>query len=112
MTDSQLYRLEFYVPETHLERVKQALFSVGAGKVGNYDSCAWQTEGRGQYRPLENSEPFAGETQKLEVVTEFKVEMVVQKHLLGNAVATLRQTHPYEEVAFAVLAMLSAEDGT
>jgi hypothetical protein len=109
MAASELYRLEFYVPESHLESVKKALFGVGVGKVGNYDSCAWQTEGRGQYRPLANSVPFAGEVLALETIAEFKVEMVCEKHLLAQAVATLKQAHPYEEVAFAVLAILSPE---
>ena len=109
MKESSLYRLEFYVPESHLESVKQALFAVGAGKVGNYDCCAWQTEGQGQYRPLPQSEPFAGEVYHLETVKEFKVEMVCQKPLLKKALAALKKSHPYEEVAFAILAILSPD---
>jgi hypothetical protein len=106
---SAIYRLEFYVPESHLESVKQALFAVGAGKVGNYDCCAWQTEGQGQYRPLPSSQAFVGEVHRLETVKEFKVEMVCEKACLKQALATLKQTHPYEEVAFAILAIQSAE---
>jgi hypothetical protein len=47
----QLLKIEFYVPETHLEQVKSAMFSAGAGRVGDYDCCAWQTLGQGQFRP-------------------------------------------------------------
>ncbi len=100
-----LYRIEFYVPESHLENVKQALFMAGAGKVGDYDCCAWQTEGRGQYRPLPKSQPFAGEVNKLETVREYKVEMVCQQSFLKAATAALKQSHPYEEVAYAVIAI-------
>jgi hypothetical protein len=47
-----MYQLIFYVPETHCESVKSALFKVGAGKVGDYDQCAWQVLGTGQFIPL------------------------------------------------------------
>lgn len=47
-----MYKITFYVPESHLESVKTALFDQGAGKIGHYDCCAWQAEGIGQYRPL------------------------------------------------------------
>ena len=53
-----MHKLTFYVPETHLESVKQALFEKGAGKIGRYDCCCWQTKGVGQYRPLDGSDPF------------------------------------------------------
>jgi len=89
--------------------VKQALFSMGAGKVGNYDCCAWQTLGRGQFRPLLGSDPFAGAVGKLETVDEYKVEMVCERRLLKKALATLKKAHPYEEVPYGVLAIQSPE---
>ena len=49
MAKSNLCKIEFYVPETHLEAVKNAMFETGAGKVGAYDSCAWQTLGDGHF---------------------------------------------------------------
>ncbi len=42
-----MYKLSFYVPEPALESVKSALFEAGAGKIGLYDQCCWQTKGRG-----------------------------------------------------------------
>ena len=53
-----LYKIELYVPESHLTAVKTAMFEAGAGRVGNYDLCAWQTRGEGQFRPLDGSRPF------------------------------------------------------
>jgi len=100
---SQLLKLEFYVPESHLESVKSALFKAGAGKVGNYDCCAWQTSGQGQYRPLAGSNPYQGETDKVETALEFKVEMVCEEALIEKAIAALKEAHPYEEVAFSVM---------
>ena len=48
MHNSDLYKIEFYVPSSHLEAVKSAMFDAGAGRVGNYDCCSWQTSGEGQ----------------------------------------------------------------
>lgn len=52
------YKLCFYVPVTHIEQVKQAMFAAGAGTIGNYDCCAWQVLGVGQFRPLAGSQAF------------------------------------------------------
>ena len=54
-----MYSLCFYVPESHVEEVKQALFDAGAGRIGDYGSCAWQVLGTGQFQPMEGSEPFS-----------------------------------------------------
>jgi len=100
---AQLYRIEFYVPETHLELVKEALFAAGAGRVGDYDKCAWQTRGTGQFKPGKNSSPFIGSAGELETVVEFKVELVCVEELLAAAIAAMKAAHPYEEPAYAVL---------
>ena len=55
-----MYKLCFYVPDSHVEAVKQAVFAAGGGRVGAYDSCAWQVLGQGQFRPLTGSQPFLG----------------------------------------------------
>ena len=98
-----LLKLEFYVPESHLEEVKNALFAVGAGRVGDYDCCAWQTLGQGQYRPLAGSDPYLGESGKLETVQEYKVELVCEETLKEEVIAALKAAHPYEEVAFSII---------
>ena len=54
-----MYKIEFYVPESHLEAVKRAMFGAGAGKIGNYDSCCWQIKGLGEFRPLEGATPYS-----------------------------------------------------
>lgn len=97
-----MYKLCFFVPEADLEVVKQALFDLGVGRIGDYDSCCWQTLGTGQFRPLSGSNPHIGQQDELEKVAEWKVEMVCDDQLIGQAVATLKQAHPYEEVAYDV----------
>ena len=97
-----MYQIVFYVPESHLESVKEALFKAGAGKIGDYDCCAWQTLGQGQFRPLEGSDPFIGQTDKVETMAEYKVELVCEKAVLKAAVAAMIAAHPYEEPAYSV----------
>ncbi|MBK1888335.1 MULTISPECIES: Nif3-like dinuclear metal center hexameric protein [Marinobacter] len=100
-----MYKICYFVPETHLEKTKQALFDIGAGRIGDYDSCAWQCRGQGQFRPLEGSNPFLGESGALKVVDEFKVELVCTDELIRKAVAALKQAHPYEEPAYEIYRM-------
>ena len=102
----KLFKITFYVPETHLETVKLAMFAAGAGKIGEYDQCAWQVKGQGQFRPLAGSQAFIGEVNQLEQVEEYRVEMVSSPSALSAAIAALRQAHPYEEPAFDVIETL------
>ncbi|KUJ81624.1 NGG1p interacting factor NIF3 [Microbulbifer flavimaris] len=95
-----MYKLCVYIPETHLEKVKQALFVAGAGRIGDYDSCCFQVAGTGQFRPLEGSQPFIGQQGEVERVSEYRVEMVCADNLVDGALAALRAAHPYEEPAF------------
>ena len=97
-----MYKICFYVPTTHVEEVKNAVFATGAGKIGNYSHCAWQILGEGQYMPLAGSEAFIGEIDKLEKVSEYKVELVCDDELIQKAIAALKAAHPYEEPAFQV----------
>ncbi|MGP9834107.1 MULTISPECIES: YqfO family protein [Marinobacter] len=97
-----MYKLCYFVPESHLEQTKQALFDAGAGRIGDYDSCAWQCEGEGQFRPLAGSDPFLGSQGELERVREFKVELVCSDELIKPALDALKQAHPYEEPAYEV----------
>ncbi|MFC3606298.1 NGG1p interacting factor NIF3 [Stutzerimonas tarimensis] len=97
-----MYKLCFYVPESHLEAVKQALFAVGAGRIGRYDQCCWQSLGKGQFRPLEGSQPHVGEVDRVERLAEWKVELVVSDELIHDSVKALKASHPYETPAFDV----------
>lgn len=97
-----LFKLCFYVPESHVEQVKTAVFEAGAGRVGNYDCCAWQTLGQGQFRPLDGSDPFIGQQGAIERVPEYRVEMVCAESELPAALEALKLAHPYEEPAYDV----------
>ena len=90
------------MPEEHVESVKRAVFSEGAGRIGNYDQCCWQSLGHGQFCPLEGANPFLGRVHQLESVAEYKVELVCDDAFIRLAVAALIEAHPYEEPAYEV----------
>jgi len=98
-----MYQITFYVPESHLEVVKDAMFEAGAGKMGNYSHCAWEVLGQGQFMPLKGSDAFVGEINKLEKIAEYKVEMVCEYHIVRVVIEALKKSHPYEEPAYQVV---------
>lgn len=91
------------VPATHIDEVKQAMFAAGAGKIGNYSHCAWQTLGEGQFKPLAGSNAFIGEIDDITKVPEYKVEMICLHEDLQAIVAALKHAHPYETPAYYVV---------
>lgn len=105
-----MYKLSFYVPESHLEAVKNALFAKGVGQYKAYDQCCWQVLGVGQYRPLANSQPYCGKVDQLEIMAEYKVEMICDDAAIKAVVQTLLSVHPYEEPAYEVFKILTIED--
>lgn len=97
-----MYKICFYAPVSHTEEIKNAMFSAGAGKIGNYGCCAWQTLGEGQFMPLSGSHAFIGEENKLEKIPEYKIEMVCESNCIKDVIAALKASHPYELPAYQV----------
>ncbi len=95
-----MYKIVFFVPTAEKEEVKQALFDCGVGTYSGYAECAWESKGVGQFRPLKGSTPFIGDEGSLELVEEFRVEMICEDLLIKKALQTLVDTHPYEEPAY------------
>ncbi|MBY0415501.1 MAG: hypothetical protein K2Q18_15115 [Bdellovibrionales bacterium] len=95
-----MYKLTFYVPKDSAETVKNALFAVGVGKIGNYDSCSFETEGMGQFRALKDSNPTIGKVGVVEKIVELRVEMVMDDTIVKEAILTLKKSHPYETPAY------------
>lgn len=96
----KIYQLVIYVPETHRETVKKACFAAGAGKLGNYDCCCFETSGTGQFRPLPGSDPFCGSEGSVCKTPEVKLEMICSGKVLAPVIAALLQAHPYETPAY------------
>lgn len=97
-----MYKLAFFVPVETAEDVKEAVFKSGAGRLGDYEACCFQTPGTGQFRPLAGAEPHIGRVGALERVDELKVELVCRDERIHAAVAALKLAHPYEEPAYEV----------
>ncbi|MBB6675291.1 Nif3-like dinuclear metal center hexameric protein [Cohnella nanjingensis] len=101
----QLFKLAVFVPRTHQETVRSALFGAGAGWIGNYSQCSFNVEGTGTFRPEEGSEPFIGQAGKRESVDEVRIETVVPNSVRKAVVQAMLKAHPYEEVAYDLYPM-------
>jgi len=97
-----MYKLCVFIPESQVEAVKLAMFEAGAGRIGDYDRCSWQTLGEGQFRPLDGSNPYIGQQGKVEKLIEYKVEMVCENDRIKAVIAAMKSAHPYEEPAYDV----------
>lgn len=103
---NKLYKLYTYVPQTHMEQVRQALFDSGAGSIGNYEHCSFNTEGTGTFKAKENAQPFIGQAGgAMERVAELRLELIVPEHLKTSILQALRASHPYEEIAYELIAL-------
>lgn len=98
-----LYKIVTYVPQSHIEKVRQAMWSAGAGTIGAYDSCSYTSEGNGTFRAQEGCNPFIGKINELHTEPELRLEMVVPKDKSGRVVAAIHSAHPYEEPAIDIL---------
>ena len=96
-----------FVPENAVDAVLDALAAAGAGRIGEYERCAWTTTGTGTFLPRPGANPAIGERGRVETVQERRLEMVLPRHRRDHVVAALRSAHPYEEPAFDVLELAS-----
>lgn len=101
-----MYKFIFFVPDSHVEIVKNAIFNAGGGKIGEYSHCAWQVLGQGQFKPLAGSNPYSGTIDVLKTVPEWRVELVVADDLIMDAVHAMKSAHPYEVPAYDVIKLV------
>jgi dinuclear metal center YbgI/SA1388 family protein len=102
-----LLKLIVFVPQSHSELVAEALFNSGAGHIGNYKNCSFITTGVGSFFPLSNSNPFNGEKDKVENLNESKIEVILPDYLVSDVIQSMKDAHPYEEIAYDVLQLLN-----
>src|SRR5690606_23021072 len=100
-----LKKLVVYVPRANVEEVRQALFDAGAGSIGDYDQCSYNTAGYGTFRPLEGANPTIGEVGAQERVEETKIEVIFPQQLERQVLVSMLAAHPYEEVAYHTIAL-------
>lgn len=100
-----LNKLVTFCPEKDAEKVRKAMFDAGAGSIGNYDECSFNTKGIGTFRAGENSSPTVGSTYVQHQEAEIKIETIVENHQINKVVKALIETHPYEEVAYDIYSL-------
>lgn len=97
-----LKKLVVFVPIDYVNTVRGALGNVGAGYIGNYSHCTFNTPGTGTFLPLEGTNPFIGEKGKLEEVDEVRLETIFPSTIQLKVIRALLKAHPYEEVAYDI----------
>ena len=96
------------MPPEALDATRDAVFTAGGGRIGDYDRCSWYTAGTGTFLGGEDTSPAVGERGSEERVPELRVETILPADRVGEAIAALRRAHPYEEPAYDVYALVDA----
>lgn len=105
-TARELAKLVVFVPASHLEEVRSALFP-HARSLGNYRDCSFAAGGEGTFLPLNGAEPFIGTVGARQQVSEMRLEMLVERSNLPRAIKALLAAHPYEEPAYDLYPLLN-----
>ena len=103
MTAIYDYKIEVFIPEELVFRLRDELAGIGVGVIGNYDHCIAFSLVRGTWRPLEGSNPYNGTIGEISEGTEAKVEVNCKKELVREAVQIIRRVHPYDEPLINVI---------
>lgn len=93
------YKIVVFVPETHADKLRNAMANAGAGRIGNYTHCSFTVKGIGRFKPEQGANPTIGEIGKIEEVTEDRIEVVCEESTLREVLHAIRSAHPYEEPA-------------
>jgi dinuclear metal center YbgI/SA1388 family protein len=96
-----------YVPKEKAVELREALFSVGAGSFGEYSDCSFSVSGMGTFKGSEKSNPVYGEKGIREEVEEERIEIIFPSYLESKLISTLKNNHPYEEVAYSVISIVN-----
>ncbi|PLX13969.1 MAG: Nif3-like dinuclear metal center hexameric protein [Marinilabiliales bacterium] len=99
---SRLNKIVTFCPSKNAEDIREAMFSAGAGHIGNYDNCSFNSEGKGSFKALEGTNPYVGKQGKVHFENETRIETVVPDYKTNIVVNALIEAHPYEEVAYDI----------
>ncbi len=104
------YKIITFVPQHAVNAVADALYAAGAGHIGHYSHCGFQSPGQGTFLPLDGAKPAIGRAGRREIVPEIKLETIVKADAVSAALAALHRTHPYETPAFDLFRHYDLED--
>jgi len=110
--DNTLKKLYTFVPADKAEQVRAALFEAGGGQIGNYSECSFNTDGTGTFKAGKDTDPYVGERGIQHQEKETRIEMIFPAYLEGTIIRAMKNAHPYEEVAFDVVALANSWTAT
>src|SRR3989338_2931761 len=96
------HKIVVYVPLDHADKIREAVGNAGGGRLGKYSFCSFSVQGIGRFKPEEGAHPHIGEVGKLEQVEEERIEITCDTTIVGNVLAAIKRTHPYEEIVMDV----------
>lgn len=102
-----LRKLVTFCPKKDASKIRQAIFDVGAGHIGNYDNCSFNTDGAGTFRALDGSNPYVGKKGELHFEEEVRIESVFPVYLENKILQAMNAAHPYEEVAYDIFPLMN-----
>ncbi|MCD2421284.1 Nif3-like dinuclear metal center hexameric protein [Niabella pedocola] len=109
--ERQLEKLYFFVPPEYAEKVRSAIFAAGGGEIGNYRECSFSATGKGTFLPGDDAQPFTGEIGVRHEAEELKMEILYPFYLRNKIITALRESHPYEEVAYETITLNNLHQG-
>lgn len=102
LVDSYLYKVIVFTPENYLEKIRDAMSQAGAGVIGSYQKCSFESAGFGTFMPGNDARPFIGVPGSFERTPEVRLEMIMEKNSIIPVIQAIYQNHPYQEPAYDI----------
>ena len=102
MCQSKNVKIVVFAPESHANKIREAIGKAGGGKIGNYSYCTFSLKGVGRFKPEAGAQPNIGKVGKLESVPEERIEFICDRTIVKKVIAAIKKAHPYEEVALDI----------
>lgn len=109
MSQFQQVKIEIFIPEQYIKTLRDELNKVQAGHIGNYDHCISITDVRGYWRPLAGATPYQGKINEISEGVECKVEVNCKREYVKEALAVIRQVHPYDEPLVNIIPLVNLD---
>ena len=103
MNDCKYYKVEIFIPKSHLEKLCEVLRRLDVGHIGNYSECLSYSEVISRWKPLEGTDPYIGDIGKLTEEKELKVEVTCKEDIVNQFVKEIKEIHPYEEPVINII---------
>jgi dinuclear metal center YbgI/SA1388 family protein len=102
-------KIVVFVPKAHALEIRDAMSDAGAGHIGNYDSCSFNSSGTGSFRALDGANPFVGVLNQIHEEAEIRLEMICRNEKINAVLSAMKIAHPYEEIAYDIIPLKNAD---